>query len=221
MVCASPYLASGIQPTEHFFESRHLILFGIPLGLVLIWTFRIIDLIFANRTIAYGAVAAALSINLCALWNGYLFEQARWLRQEALISDLSHQYSQPPAAVFNLADGFLDYPWHAYFGISEVTGALHLSWDRQTLFGFTGRRELPTAVQQAEGSAFRSMGLSASQATIEFVPKEPVLTNYALAARYYLCLIRGCDIDLVLSDVASTKVLVGSIPGLARYPSHP
>jgi hypothetical protein len=221
VICASPYLASGIQPTKHFFESRHLVLFGIPLGLMLICAFRVAGLIVTNRIVAYSIIAITLSVNLCALWSGYFLQQARWLRQEAMIDDLRRAYPEPPAAVFNLADGFADYPWHTYFGMTEMTGALHLAWDQRPLFGFSGRSERPTILQDTdaamhmEGSAFRNMDLRGPQATIELVPTTPVLSNYELSRSYYLCLIHSCDTLSLIDNLATTIVRVGPIPNLA------
>jgi hypothetical protein len=225
VICASPYLASGVQPGGHFYDTRHLVLFSIPLGLLLICAFRVVGLAVTNRAAAYCLVAIALSVNLCALWNGYFSQQARWLRQEAMIVDLRRAYPEPPAAVFNLADGFGDYPWHAYFGITDVTGALHLAWDQRPLFGFSGRSERPTILQETdkathmEGSAFRNMDLWGPQATIELVPSKPVLGNYALARSYYLCLLRSCDTDALVDGLATTTIQVGPIPNLEPHRS--
>jgi hypothetical protein len=224
VVCASPYLASGIQPAQHFFETRHLILFGIPLGLLLIFAVRVVGLVVSNRVVACGILGIALSINICALWNGYFFQQARWLRQEAMIDDLRRAYPEPPASVFNLTDGFADRPGHTYFGIIELTGALHLIWGPRPVFGFSGRSERPTILQEMDhalhmqGSAFRNIDIWGPQATIELVPKTPVLTNYALSRNYYLCLLRSCDARSLIQNLATTDVRVGPIPNLA--PRH-
>jgi hypothetical protein len=221
VICASPYLASGIRPAGHFFETRHLILFGIPLGLMLICAFRIADLIVTDRMVAYSVIAVALSVNLCALWSGYFLQQAHWLRQEAMIDDLRRAYPEPPAEVFKVSDGFLDDPGHTPFGISELTGGLHLAWDQRRLFGFSGRSERPTVLQEIDvlthmdGSAFRNMDLLGPQATIEFVPTMPVLSNYELSRSYYLCLIHSCDTQSLIDNLATTTVRIGPIPNLA------
>lgn len=225
VACASPYIASGLSPDGHFFESRHLILFGLPLGLILVCTYRTVSLIFHNRAAGQALIALALSANLCALWSGYFFQQARWLRQEALIEGLRLSYSEPPATVFNLVDGFLDHPGHIYFGITEITGALHAAWDSRPLFGFTGRNERPTILQEMDkskhmdGSAFQNLDLWGPQATIQLNPKPPVLTNYGLSRSYYRCLIRWCDERSIVDTLANTTIRVGPIPNLAPHQS--
>ncbi|MGY4619554.1 hypothetical protein ACVWZ4_004781 [Bradyrhizobium sp. USDA 4472] len=219
VVCALPYISVGISPTGHFYESRHLILFGIPLGFILVSILRVVQHA-SSKFVSYAVCALVLSANLCSLWNSYFFQQARWIRQSAMIEQLQRSYREPPAAVFNLVDGFLDYPGNTYYGISEITGALHVAWDNRPLFGFTGRNERPTVLQEIDqamrmdGSAFRNMDLRGPQATIEFVPKAPVLNNYELSTRYYGCLIRFCDRQEFLDAEASTSVRIGPIPDI-------
>jgi hypothetical protein len=221
VVCASPYIASGISPNGYFYESRHLLLFGLPLGLLLICVFRIVRM--SSRSASLLFCAGALSVNLCALWSGDFLQQARWLRQESMIVSLKRDYREPPAAVFNLADGFLDYPGYTQFGLTEITGGLHTVWDGRPLFGFTGRAERPTILQemqanmQMDGTAFRNMDIWGLQATIDFVPRAPVLTNYKLATSFYRCLLRLCEMQPMLDALADTRVRKGPIPNLAPH----
>jgi hypothetical protein len=195
-------------------------LFGLPLGLVVISALRLVQST-SNRNAGYLFCVGVLSINICSLWNSYFFQQARWIRQSAMIQQLERDYRKPPAAVFNLIDGFLDYPDHTYYGITEITGGLHLAWDSRPLFGFTGRNERTTVLQeidaamQMEGAAFRNMDLRGPQATIELRPKLPVLNNFELSLSYYRCLIHFCDWQTFADGVASTTIRVGPIPNLA------
>jgi hypothetical protein len=221
VICAAPYVVSGIGPDGHFYESRHLILFGIPLALALIAGYRLASRVFGNDAVGRILTVAAIALNICALWNGYFFQQGRWLRQAALIDDLQRKYPAPPAAVFDLSDGFLDHGGHTFFGITEITGALHAAWDSRPLFGFTGSHERPTILQEMDamvdkdGSAFRNMDIWGPQATIDFVPKPPVLTYYALSLAYYRCLVGSCDTGAFSDALAETAVQVGPIPNLA------
>lgn len=221
---AMPYIAIGVSP-GHFYESRHLVLFGVPVGLLCIAGYRI-ALGYLGKVAALALSTLTISIGLCALWNGYFHEQARWLRQTAMIDGLRRTYREPPAAVFNLVDGFLDYFAHTYFGASEITGALHVTWDSRPLFGFTGRHEPPTVLQdiaelaKLDGSAFRNIDPLGPQATIELVPTKPVLTNYQLSARYYRCLISRCDATQMIDSLANVAVQVGPIAGIVN-PTRP
>jgi hypothetical protein len=221
VACAAPYIVSGIGPNGHFYESRHLILFGIPLALALIAGYRLVSRVAGNDALGNILAGAAITLNICALWNGYFFQEARWLRQAALIDDLHRKYPEPPAAVFNLSDGFLDFGRHTFFGITEITGALHAAWDSRPLFGFTGRHERPTILQEMDevinkdGSAFRNMDIWGPQATIDFVPKPPVLTYYGLSVAYYRCLIGSCGTEALTAALGEATIRVGMIANLA------
>lgn len=221
VICTAPYIVSGISPDGHFYESRHLILFGIPLALALVAGYRLASRVFGNDAVGRILAVAAIALNICALWNGYFFQQGRWLRQAALIDDLQRKYPAPPAAVFDLSDGFLDHGGHTFFGITEITGALHAAWDSRPLFGFTGNHERPTILQEMDamldkdGSAFRNMDIWGPQATIDFVPKPPVLTYYALSLAYYRYLVSSCYPGAFTDALAEATVRVGPIPNLA------
>jgi hypothetical protein len=224
VLCALPYLSAGLGPNGHFYESRHLILFGVPLGLALVSVLRLLHTAVGRRA-ALAVAALALSINLCALWDAYFLQEARWLRQSAMIDGLRRGYAEPPAATFDLADGFLNHPGQVYYGITEITGGLHAAWDDRPLFGFTGRNERPTVLQEIDksmrmdGTAFRNMDLWGPQATIELIPKQPVLSNYRLSVRYYWCLLGLGDARSLIDDIATTTIRVGPIPNLE--PRHP
>lgn len=220
---ASPYIAIGANPDAYYYESRHMFLFGIPTGLLAIALLRIL-LLFPGRLAALVLAALLLTVNLTSLWTSYFQQQARWLRQVALIDSLQRSYSEPPATVFNLVDLFLAYPTHYYLGAGEVTGALYLAWGDRPLFGYTGRNERNTVLQEfAKGrddvtSAFRHFEVRGPQATIELIPREPVLSNFRLSERYYACLLSRCDARALADAQADARVHVGPIPNLAPAP---
>jgi hypothetical protein len=221
VMCAMPYLASGVQPSEHFFDSRHLVLFGVPNALLLVAFLRVVGLLAIPRLIGFGLVAVVMAVGISALWSGYVNQQARWLRLEALMDDLRRSYREPPASVFALSDGFLDNPKHIFFGTPELTGALHLVWGPRPLLGFTGSHEQPTVLQEIdhasrmEGSAFRNFDPWGPQATIAFVPTTPVLDNYGLARSYYSCLLTACDAAALIDRIATVDIKTGPIANLA------
>ncbi|GLR85478.1 hypothetical protein [Bradyrhizobium iriomotense] len=213
-----PYIAIGAVPTGHFYESRHLLLFGIPLGLLAVSVLRILRSVPGTTPFALTAVVLLLTVNLCSLWDGYFHQQARWLRQNALIHGLQRAYREPPAAVFNLIDYFLEHPTHTWFGMSEVTGILHAAWDNRPLLGFLARNEPATILQDVDkmkkmpGSAFSNVDPWGLQARIELIPREPVLTNYRLSLQYYRCLVSFCETGKLTDALAETRVQVGPIP---------
>ena len=66
-------------------------------------------------------------MSTAALWNSYVFVQARVLKQEALSSHLAAM-PMPAATVFDLVDGFEKVsPRFAPFGVAEVNGMLRLA----------------------------------------------------------------------------------------------
>lgn len=221
---ASPYLASGISPVGHFYECRHLILFGVPFGLFTIGVWRAATSMLRKRLAGYTVTILIIALNVSALWSGYFLQQARWLRQQALIDGLQTAYAEPPAAVFNLEDGFLDATDHTFYGITELTGALHAAWDARPLFGFTGRHESPDLLQEietalrTEGSAFRNISPRGPQATITLVPKPPVLSSARLTLSYYQCLISVCDRRDMIRGLADTSIRLGTISRLSPFP---
>jgi hypothetical protein len=169
---ALPYLIAGLRPADHFYESRHLLMFGLPLALGLLATKRLAESV-VSANVAFAVVFGAASIlSIAMLWNGYVFMQARVLRQEALSSHLA-VIAKPAATVFAVNNGFLDYPsTRMPFGVSEVSGMLRLAWGNQPFLGFTLGAERPTFLHEmeflrtAEGSAFHNIDPSGPQATI-------------------------------------------------------
>jgi hypothetical protein len=212
-----PYIAISTAPNGDFYESRHLILFGIPIGLLAISLFRLVLSLPGTRPIALTILVFVLTVDLCALWGGYFHQQARWLRQDALRRGLQRAYQEPPAAVFSLTDYFLKYSIHTAFGASEVTGLLHMAWDDRPLLGFH-RHESVTVLQDVDrmrklpGSVLRNTDPWGPQATIELIPTQPALTNYGLSMRYYRCLAFLCDTDKLTDSLADTRINLGPIP---------
>jgi len=217
---ALPYLIAGLRPADHFYESRHLLMFGLPSALGLLAIKR-----FAETTIganvAFAVVfGAASTLSIAVLWNGYVLMQTRALRQEALIGHLAAM-PKPPAAVFAIDNGFRDYTSRRMpFGLSEVSGMLHLVWGNRSLFGFTLGAERPTILHEmeflrtAEGSAFHHIDPSGPQATISFQPGSPA-TGTALVRRYYACrLLARCDVPTFLMELATVTIEPGPIPGI-------
>lgn len=216
-----PYLIARIQPTLHFYETRHLLLFGLPGAFFILAIKRLAEHVVGNRAAFVGVFGPALIVSVAALWSGYVFMQARALKQEALSNHLAAM-PMPPATVFNLDDGFYDHsPRHVPFGISEVTGMLRLAWGDHRFFGFSLQGERPTILQEmesarnVEGSAFSGMDPSGRQATISLQPGPGAAPNAILVRRYYVCrLMPRCEVVAFLSQLATVKVEVGPIAGV-------
>lgn len=221
LMLSLPYLVAGLRPAENFYESRHLLMFGVPLALSLVAIKRLAEVMIGAGT-AFAAVFGLASIlSIAVLWNGYVFMQARALKQEALSSHLAGM-ARPAATVFAINDGFLDYPSrYAPFGVPEATGRLRLAWGDQPFLGFTLRTERPTILQEmeelrtAEGSAYHHIDPSGPQATITFQPGPDAAPNAALVRHYYACRLLGaCNVSEFLRQLALVKIDVGPIDGL-------
>ncbi|WP_262048963.1 hypothetical protein [Bradyrhizobium sp. Bra78] len=217
-----PYLIAGLRPaTSHFYESRHLLMFGLPSALTLLAFKRAAER-WTRPGLAFAVVfglGTMLSIGM--LWNGYIFMQARTLKQEALARALASR-TQPAATVFALDDGFVDFPSrHVPFGLAEVSGILRLAWGNQPFFGFALRAERPSILREMEeartapGSAFRHFDPSGRQATISLQPGPAAAPNMVLARRYYACrLLARCDVSQFLDQLAQVTIDVGPIAGI-------
>lgn len=222
LALSSPYLIAGLRPSSvHFYESRHLLMFGVPLALTLLAFKR-----QAERWTGPGAALAAifgasLIVSIGMLWNDYVFMQARTLKQQALARDLASRV-QPAATVYALDDGFFDYPSrHVPFGVAEVTGMLRLAWGNQPVFGFALRAERPDILREmdearkAPGSAFRHFDPTGPQATISLQPGPGAAPNHILARKYYVCrLLARCDVAELLSQLAEVTIKLGPIGGI-------
>ncbi|MDD1526122.1 hypothetical protein C7U92_09690 [Bradyrhizobium sp. WBOS7] len=222
LALASPYLIAGLRPSSmHFYESRHLLMFGVPSALALLAVKRLVER-WTSPRLAFAAVfGAGLIVSIGMLWTNYIFMQARTLKQEALARDLAGR-AQPAATVYALDDGFFDYPSrHVPFGLAEVTGMLRLAWGNQPFFGFALRAERPDILRsmdearKAPGSAFHHFDPSGPQATISFQPGPGAAPNPVLVRKYYACrLLARCDVPEFLAQLAQVTIKLGPIPGI-------
>ncbi|MBU6456826.1 MAG: hypothetical protein KGQ48_04710 [Bradyrhizobium sp.] len=218
---ALPYLIAGIRPSLHFYETRHLLLFGLPGALFILSIKRFGEGIVGCDAAFVGVFGLAAIVSVAALWNSYFFLQARALEQEALSSHLEAM-PMPAAIVYDLNDGFADHTsQHVPFGLAEVTGMLQLAWGDHPFFGYSQQGERPTILQEMEaarniaGSAFHHMNPSGPQATILLKPGPAAATNGRMVLHYYACrLLRRCDVASYLSQLASVRINVGPIAGV-------
>lgn len=217
-----PYLVAGLQPSAtHFYESRHLLMFGLPSALILLALKRCAERAIGPKAAFMVVLGLGSVLSIGLLWNTYIFMQARALKQEALANDLASR-AQPAATVYALDDGFSDYPSrHVPFGLTEVTGMLRLAWGNQPFFGFALRAERPSILQEmdvarmAPGSAFRHLDPTGPQATISFQPGPGAAPNQVLVRKYYACrLLTHCDLAGFLAQLGQVTIKVGPIAGI-------
>ncbi|MGL9616891.1 hypothetical protein QRQ56_02730 [Bradyrhizobium sp. U531] len=222
LALSSPYLIAGLRPSStHFYESRHLLMLGVPSALTFLAFKRLIER-WTSPGIAFAVVfGSGLIVSIGMLWSDYVFMQARTLKQEALTQNLAGR-PQPAATVYALDDGFVDYPSrHVAFGLAEVTGMLRLAWGNQPFFGFALRAERPDILRgmdearKAPGSAFHHFDPSGPQATISFQPGPGAAPNHTLVRKYYACrLLARCDVAEFLAGLAQVTITLGPIAGV-------
>jgi hypothetical protein len=214
-------LIAGIRPTLSFYETRHLLLFGLPGALLALAAKRLFEGAVGDRSALVGVFGLALTVSLAALWNGYVVMQARTLKQEALSSHL-RAMPMPAATVFDLVDGFENYSRRfSPFGVAEVSGMLRLAWGDHPFFGFSLPGERPTILREmesawtGEGSAFHGMDPTGPQATILLQPGPAAVPDELLVTHYYACrLLARCDVTTLLEQLAVVSIDVGPIAGV-------
>ncbi|TGN85376.1 hypothetical protein EOW77_0021375 [Bradyrhizobium yuanmingense] len=222
LALSSPYLIAGLRPSsQHFYESRHLLLFGLPAGLAFLAFKRQVER-WIGPTAPFAVLFGLGSILwIGTLWTDYVFMQARTLKQEALTRSLADRI-QPAATVYALDDRFFDgSSRHVPFGLAEVTGMLRLAWGNQPFFGFALRAERPDILQEMEwkrvapGTAFRHLNPSGPQATISLKAGSGAASDRALVRKYYACrLLARCDVAEFLAQLAQVTITVGPIAGI-------
>ncbi|MGV8834208.1 MAG: hypothetical protein ACOH2N_19760 [Devosia sp.] len=218
---AVPYLLVETLPSAHFYESRHLLLYGVPAALAYVAIQRLADR-FAGRWVALAFATVTMAVTVASTWQAHVFLQARWLQQLAMIHDLQRDWPVPPAMVYSLENGFADTgERNVYYGFFEVTGALHLVWQDQPFVGFTQRNERSSILQEIKGalgvtgSAVRNMQPDGPQATIILSPGEDNGSNRAMVLGYYQCLLApGCSMDEIIDGFAITHLVTGKIKGV-------
>ena len=217
---ALPYIIAGQLPNAHFYNTRHLLLFGLPLALASIAVGRLCRRYSRHLQFAFLGVAVAVSVAL--LVRHYADLETRAMRQASIAEHLKRDWPEPPARVFNLHDGFLNSPApHAFFGISEVTGMLRTAWGFRQLAGFTLQAERPTVLDEIKGQldreypAHHTMDLHGPQATIIVEPTSS-RTNMVTVFGFFGCqLLPGCDPRRYVHDLLTVRVELGPISGLA------
>jgi hypothetical protein len=216
---ALPYLIAGIRPNLHFYESRHLLLFGLPGAFFVLAVKRVGESVVGREAAFVGVFGLAAIVSVAAIWNSYFFLQARALKQEALFSHLAAM-PMPAALVFDLNDGFADHtPQHVPFGIAEVTGMLRLAWGDHPFLGYSQQAERPTVLQEMAAARnvegpFHDMNPSGPQATIVLEPGPAAAPNSRLVRHYYACRLLLCDVPEFLAQLANVRIDVGPIAGV-------
>ena len=216
-----PYLIVGARPGEHVYETRHLLLFGIPLALALLSLKRFSELLIPEPFATAAVFGGALILAIPSLWAGYAFLQARALKQESLVEHLA-SLPKPAALVFGVVDGFEGkFGRNLAFGITELSGMLRLAWGDEPFFGFTEQAERTWVLREmecartAKGTAFSHIAPTGPQATISMQPGPSAGPAINVARHYYACRLFGsCDVSQFVQQQVLVDVKAGPIPNI-------
>ena len=105
---AFPYIAVGVAPTLHGFNTRHAILIGLPMAIILTGTVR---LIFSQGDTGLSKTARAVLATLIVAFSmatidNYFAWQARWVKDRSIMENLAHMSDFKRISVFWVEDEF-------------------------------------------------------------------------------------------------------------------
>lgn len=203
VLCAviGPYILIGITPNLHFYESRHLMLLGLPLGLCVVVAAR-----FLSRTgiTAIGldvGLAIAVAAAIFVLVQNYTYLEARWARARAAQTHFADLRELREAALILVDDAFFKPDGHQiidrhdYLGIFEWSGIVDSLWGGQRRVALDRARE-PTLVDRLTTdrlAAFSELGYywimrnadpAGASCVVSIEPAEPQSTNVEIAVRH-------------------------------------
>jgi len=103
-----PYVAVGLAPSMHGFNTRHALLVGLPMALILTGTAR---LMFSQGETGSSKPALAVLATLVVAFslttmNNYLAWQARWAKDRSIMVNLSHMSDFKRMSIFWVDDQF-------------------------------------------------------------------------------------------------------------------
>jgi hypothetical protein len=143
-----PYLLIGIAPGLHYYESRHLLLAGLPLALVLIGVLRVIGCYWEAWRVRHALLVLIAGASVSVLMQNYLYLEARTARLDALSRHLAGLPEAGAASIIAIDDtfyhpeGLAALNRHDYFAIFELTGMSLAIWGGRHRLVFELEREL-------------------------------------------------------------------------------
>jgi hypothetical protein len=148
-----PYMAVALSPSEHGWNSRHTILLGIPVAIVLVAGARIL---FSAGRGAVGAVGAAALASLLLGFIadsgiGYVGWEARWIKDSSVIANLASTPGADGYSVYWIDDGYPagGEPDHRYYEWSSMLGR---AFGGQSRIGLDTRTSSPRFLVNGKSS---------------------------------------------------------------------
>ncbi len=213
-----PYLIVGIQPNLTFYETRHLLLFGLPGALLVLAFKRLVQSAIGDRTALVGVFRSRRG--LCrSRHSGTVICSCNSSGAGGLVQpSRGDPYARRDRVRFG---GWLQNYSPRFAPSKSPRSPACCGWPGAlTRFSASAARraaDYPAGNgirRNVEGSAFSNMDPCRPQATIE---PGPAAAPRRLSRHYYACrLLRRCDVAEFLAQLANVKIDVGPIAAYCR-----
>jgi len=186
-----PYVVVGAFPKMYSWDTRHAILLGLPVALIIM---GIAKLIFSTKDgviSKFGFMFLSFIIIAFILTNNhnYIARQARWVKDRSMMTNLSKMTIANNIAVFWIND-------NASFGqrgFWEWSSMFKQAWGNESHIGFSGCFP-PTGIANYHmyldrGYNFNITALDpkGAQAILTILPGPQAKSNFAMVRRYFQC----------------------------------
>jgi len=136
LLASAPYIAVGLSPSVHGWKTRHALLIGIPVGLLLL---SIVRLVFRSssglkRILRLVFITTIVSAFFLSTLSAYLSWQARWVRDRSLMIHLAGM-TQGRENSFFLIDDQYRLGGEKIYGFYEWTTIFKKVWGNERRLG--------------------------------------------------------------------------------------
>lgn len=191
------YVTVGAFPKMYNWDSRHAVLLGLPVALVLVGLFRIV---FSRKGEYLSRLGFTVLITLIATFiisniNAYLFRQAAWIKNRSIIYHLSQKKCVKPISVFWI-DQQVGLPGDEANYFYVWASIFTKSWGEESHIGFPGRFP-PSSVNSIDyysiclnrGYNYNSAALDpkGAQAILTVLPGPQAKDSFTMSMRYFKC----------------------------------
>ena len=214
VLAAFPYIAVGLSPSEHGWSSRHTILLGVPVALVIVGAAR---LLFGTRDGRFGVVGGAVVLSLLGGFiidtaEGYLGWQARWITDSSVMANLASAPGAGGYSVYWVDDRYQlgGEPQYRFYEWSSMLGQ---AFGGQTRIGLDTATVQPSFLDTGKPFFNASYNLSGfdpagCEARVSITRGPRAGSELGLVARYYFYgLVEPSKFNRWLAGVTTIKVV--------------